>query len=82
MQAVLICDAQEISFSPLTLEKPRCLLPLNGIALISYAVEFLLVNGIVDIVLFVKSHNKAIEEFTKTIRGANISIINAPQGKV
>lgn len=47
-------------FKPITLERPRALLPLAGSPLIDYTLEFLISAGITDIVVFCCAHAEMI----------------------
>lgn len=55
-QAVVIADSFNFRFLPITIEKPRALLPLVNRPLIDYTVEFLAVAGIQEIFVFCCAH--------------------------
>jgi translation initiation factor eIF-2B subunit epsilon len=60
LQAVLLADSFLQSFRPLSLDKPKVLCPLNNVALLEYALEFLTGAGVEQ--LFVVCTSDAVEE--------------------
>ena len=56
LQAVVIADSFNFRFLPVTIEKPRALLPLVNRPLIDYTVEFLAVAGVQEIFVFCCAH--------------------------
>ena len=56
LQAVIIADSFNYRFLPVTIEKPRALLPLVNRPLIDYTVEFLAVAGVKEIFVFCCAH--------------------------
>ncbi|CAG8439895.1 7381_t:CDS:10 [Ambispora gerdemannii] len=61
--AVLLADSFNERFRPITLEKPRCLLPLCNTPLIEYTLEFLAVAGVQEVVLFCREHVDQIKAY-------------------
>lgn len=61
LQAVIIADSFNYRFLPVTIEKPRALLPLVNRPLIDYTVEFLAVAGVREIFVFCCSHANLIK---------------------
>ncbi|ESP01810.1 hypothetical protein LOTGIDRAFT_225095, partial [Lottia gigantea] len=49
LQAVVIADSFNVRFGPLTLKKPRALLPLVNVPLIDYTLNFLAAAGIQEV---------------------------------
>lgn len=49
LQAVLIADSFQTRFRPITLDRPKVLLPLVNIPMLEYTVEFLAQNGIEEV---------------------------------
>ncbi|CAB4007455.1 translation initiation factor eIF-2B subunit epsilon-like, partial [Paramuricea clavata] len=45
LQAVVLADSFNYRFLPITLEKPRALLPLVNCTLLDYTVDFLMGSG-------------------------------------
>ncbi|TKX21700.1 putative translation initiation factor eIF-2B subunit epsilon [Elsinoe australis] len=63
LQAVVLCDSFETRFKPLTLERPRCLLPLANTSLLEYTLEFLAASGVQEVFLYCGSHTAQIEAY-------------------
>ena len=61
LQAVVIADSFNFRFLPITIEKPRALLPLVNRPLIDYTVEFLAVAGVQEIFVFCCAHADMIK---------------------
>ncbi|CAG8771561.1 11254_t:CDS:2, partial [Cetraspora pellucida] len=52
LQAVILADSFNERFRPITLDRPRCLLPLCNTPLIEYTLELLAVAGVQEAYLF------------------------------
>lgn len=63
LQAVVLADTFETRFTPLTLERPRCLLPLANVPLIEYTLEFLANAGAHDVFIYGGSHTDQLETY-------------------
>ncbi|KAI4175806.1 MAG: hypothetical protein LQ343_001419 [Gyalolechia ehrenbergii] len=63
LQAVILADSYEPWFTPFTLERPRCLLPLTNTPLIEYTLEFLAHAGVHDIFVYCGSHTEQVEKY-------------------
>ncbi|KAI9735861.1 MAG: hypothetical protein M1834_001326 [Cirrosporium novae-zelandiae] len=63
LQAVVLADTYETRFSPFTLGKPRCLLPLANTPLIEYTLEFLANSGVKEVFLYPGAHPDQVEEY-------------------
>ncbi|KAL8706205.1 MAG: hypothetical protein Q9201_000711 [Fulgogasparrea decipioides] len=63
LQAVVLADSYETRFTPFTLERPRCLLPLANTPLIEYALEFLASAGVEDIFVYCGLHTEQVEDY-------------------
>ncbi|XP_030832339.1 translation initiation factor eIF-2B subunit epsilon [Strongylocentrotus purpuratus] len=61
LQAVVIADSFNTRFAPVSLEKPRALLPLVNCPIIDYTLEFLATNGVQEIFVFCSSHSDQIK---------------------
>ncbi|KAF2071925.1 hypothetical protein CYY_006762 [Polysphondylium violaceum] len=72
LQAVVLGDSFDRQFSPITLEKPRTLLPLVNIPLLDYTLEFLASSGIAEIFVFCCAHSEQIKEYIKNSRWSNL----------
>ena len=63
LQAVVLADTFESKFAPFTLERPRCLLPLLGVPLIEYTLEFLASAGVHEVYLYAGAHVDQVEAY-------------------
>nr|XP_054756669.1 translation initiation factor eIF-2B subunit epsilon-like [Lytechinus pictus] len=68
LQAVVIADSFNTRFSPVSLEKPRALLPLVNCPIIDYTLEFLATNGVQEIFVFCSSHSNQIKHHVETCK--------------
>ena len=68
LQAVVVADSFNKRFSPLTLDTPRCLLPLVNMPMIEYTLEFLAASGVEEIFIVCCSHSEAIREYIQGSR--------------
>lgn len=68
LQAVVIGDSFNERFMPITLDKPRCLLPLVNIPLIEYTFECLATSGVQEVFLLVHSHADQIKQYISKSR--------------
>ncbi|EDU41264.1 Translation initiation factor eIF-2B protein [Pyrenophora tritici-repentis] len=68
LQAVILADPFETRFSPFTLERPRCLLPLANTPLIEYTFEFLANAGVEEVFVYCGAHREQVEEYIKKSR--------------
>lgn len=68
IQAVIIADSFNYRFLPVTIEKPRALLPLVNRPLIDYTVEFLAVAGVQEIFVFCCAHAELIKAHLQNSR--------------
>ncbi|KAF2760151.1 heat shock transcription factor 2, partial [Pseudovirgaria hyperparasitica] len=65
LQALILADPFETRFSPFTLERPRCLLPLANTPLIEYTFEFLANAGVEEVYVYCGAHTDQLEEYVK-----------------
>jgi translation initiation factor eIF-2B subunit epsilon len=75
LQAVILADSFEAGFTPFSLERPRCLLPLVNTPLIEYTLEFLASSGVQEIFLHAGSHSDQVEAY---IRASKWSTSSSP----
>ncbi|KAK6352837.1 hypothetical protein TWF696_004838 [Orbilia brochopaga] len=84
LQAVVLADSFNKRFRPVTLEKPRCLLPLANTPLIEYTLEFLALGGVQEIFLYCCAHADMIREYIQSSKWSRpsspfiIHIIDSP----
>ncbi|KAL5713419.1 hypothetical protein ACHQM5_015493 [Ranunculus cassubicifolius] len=65
LQAILLADTFAQQFRPITLERPKVLLPLVNIPMIDYSLAWLESAGIGEVYVFCCSHSKQIIEYLK-----------------
>ncbi|KAL5594321.1 hypothetical protein BROUX41_001263 [Berkeleyomyces rouxiae] len=63
LQAVILADSFQSRFKPLTLDRPRCLLPLANTPLIEYTLEFLAMNGVQEVYIYCGNHVEQVEKY-------------------
>ena len=49
LQAIILADSFEKNFRPISLDRPKVLLPLVNAPMLNYTVEFLAQNGIEEV---------------------------------
>ncbi|KAL1924486.1 uncharacterized protein VTP21DRAFT_4140 [Calcarisporiella thermophila] len=65
LQAIVLADSFNERFRPITIDKPRCLLPLCNVPLIEYTLESLVISGVEEIFVFCCAHSDQIKEYIK-----------------
>ncbi|XP_070542027.1 translation initiation factor eIF2B subunit epsilon-like [Ptychodera flava] len=65
LQAVLLADSFNVRFAPITLERPRALLPLVNFTLLDYTLEFLTAAGVQEIFVYCTAHAEQIKNHLK-----------------
>lgn len=68
LQAIVITDSFNERFIPITLDKPRCLLPLVNLPLIEYVFECLAISGVEEIILFTRHQTELIKQYVASSR--------------
>lgn len=63
LKAVVLADSFDEYFRPITFEKPRSLLPIVGVPLLKYTLEFLASSDIEEIIVFCCSKADQLEEY-------------------
>ena len=66
LQAVVLCDSYLPRFSPLTEDRPRCLLPLANMPLIEYTLEFLVNCGVSEVYLMCGAHASQVTAYIQS----------------
>lgn len=56
LSAILLADSFNQRFRPMTVEKPKVLLPLVNVPLINYTLEWLIASGVDEILVFCCAH--------------------------
>ncbi|XP_077989195.1 translation initiation factor eIF2B subunit epsilon-like [Glandiceps talaboti] len=65
LQAVVLADSFNVRFAPITLERPRALLPLVNCSLLDYTLEFLTAAGVQEIFVYCTAHADQIKNHLK-----------------
>lgn len=65
LQAILFADSFTETFRPISLEMPKVLLPLANVPMLEYALEFLVSNGVQEVILFCTHHVEQIDAFVR-----------------
>lgn len=63
LTAVLLADSFTQRFRPITVERPKALLPLVNIPMIEYALEWLAMNGVEEAFVFCCAHADLIQRY-------------------
>ena len=63
LQAVVLADSFAQRFRPITLERPKVLLPLVNVPMIEYTLEFLASNGVEEVFVFCCAHAAQITAY-------------------
>ncbi|KAK9479503.1 nucleotide-diphospho-sugar transferase [Lipomyces japonicus] len=73
LQAIVLADSYQNRFRPLTLETPRCLLPLASTPLIEYTFEFLALAGVSEVIVVCRAQADQVQEYIANSRWNNPS---------
>nr|DAD27618.1 TPA_asm: hypothetical protein HUJ06_029086 [Nelumbo nucifera] len=63
LQAILLADSFTQKFRPITLERPKVLLPLVNIPMIDYSLAWLESTGVEEVYVFCCSHSKQVIDY-------------------
>ncbi|KAL4302598.1 hypothetical protein GQ457_10G014180 [Hibiscus cannabinus] len=63
LQAILLADSFTTKFRPITLERPRVLLPLVNIPMIDYTLAWLESAGVEEVFVFCCAHSKQVIDY-------------------
>lgn len=63
LQAVLLADSFTMKFRPITLERPKVLLPLVNIPMIEYSLAWLESVGVEEVFVFCCSHAEKVKDY-------------------
>lgn len=66
LQAILLADSFATKFRPITLERPKVLLPLVGIPMIDYSLAWLESAGVEEVFVFCCAHSKQVIHYLAT----------------
>lgn len=62
LQAVVLADSYNHHFQPLTLQRPRCLLPLCNVPLLEWTLESLAIAGVKEVIVFCTTKAEMVKE--------------------
>ncbi|KAF7091957.1 hypothetical protein CFC21_094492 [Triticum aestivum] len=62
LQAVLLADSFTLKFRPITLERPKVLLPLVNVPMIDYTLSWLETSGVEEVFVFCSAHAQQVKE--------------------
>ncbi|PIA19151.1 nucleotide-diphospho-sugar transferase, partial [Coemansia reversa NRRL 1564] len=65
LKAVVLADSFDELFQPLSLNKPRCLLPLCNVPMLEHSLEFLALSGVVEAIIVCKAHAEKLVAYIK-----------------
>ncbi|KAJ1866333.1 translation initiation factor eIF-2B epsilon subunit, GEF [Coemansia sp. RSA 989] len=65
LKALVLADSFDELFQPLSLNKPRCLLPLCNVPMIEYTLEVLALSGVVETIILCKAHADKLVQYIK-----------------
>ncbi|KXZ48102.1 hypothetical protein GPECTOR_30g197 [Gonium pectorale] len=71
LSAVLLADSFTQRFRPITVERPKALLPLVNVPMIEYALEWLAMNGVEECFVFCCAHADLIKRYLSDSKWAN-----------
>ncbi|XVF06549.1 hypothetical protein REPUB_Repub06bG0058700 [Reevesia pubescens] len=66
LQAILLADSFATKFRPITLERPKVLLPLVNIPMIDYTLEWLESAGVEEVFVFCCAHSKQVIDYLES----------------
>ncbi|VAI51266.1 unnamed protein product [Triticum turgidum subsp. durum] len=61
LQAVLLADSFTLKFRPITLERPKVLLPLVNVPMIDYTLSWLETSGVEEVFVFCSAHAEQVK---------------------
>lgn len=66
LQAILLADSFATTFRPITLERPKVLLPLVNVPMINYTLTWLESAGVEEVFVFCCAHSKQVIDYLET----------------
>ncbi|KDN53379.1 hypothetical protein K437DRAFT_230602 [Tilletiaria anomala UBC 951] len=82
LHAVILADSYNSRFQPLTLDKPRCLLPLVNAPLIDWTLEALALAGVQHTYVLARSHVELIRDHVASrMDSSMITVIATPEAR-
>jgi translation initiation factor eIF-2B subunit epsilon len=65
LQAIVLADAHQTTFSPFSAQEPRCLLPLVGVPIIEYSLHALASAGVEEVYIVCGNYADELEDYIK-----------------
>lgn len=78
LQAILLADSFATKFRPITLERPKVLLPLVNVPMIDYTLAWLESAGVEEVFVFCCAHSKQVIEYlekSEWVSQPNFSVV-------
>ncbi|KAB1212650.1 putative translation initiation factor eIF-2B subunit epsilon [Morella rubra] len=66
LQAILLADSFATKFRPITLERPKVLLPLVNVPMLNYTLAWLESAGVEEVIVFCCAHSKQVIDFLES----------------
>eukprot|EP01023_Acetabularia_acetabulum_P016719 TRINITY_DN1826_c0_g1_i2.p1 TRINITY_DN1826_c0_g1~~TRINITY_DN1826_c0_g1_i2.p1 ORF type:complete len:677 (-),score=106.37 TRINITY_DN1826_c0_g1_i2:1026-2999(-) len=66
LAAVLLADSFTCKFRPITIERPKVLLPLVNVPMIEYSLEWLSGNGVEEVYIFCCAHAQQVVDYIQS----------------
>lgn len=85
LAAVLLADSFDARFSPLTISRPRCMLPICGVPMVNLILERLLQANVNKVYVLSRSHTALLREHIEALRqsgsltGIDIVVYGLPE---
>ncbi|CAI5461333.1 unnamed protein product [Closterium sp. Yama58-4] len=80
LQAILLADSFAQTFRPITLRKPKVLLPVAGAAMVDYSLEWLAMAGVEETFVFCCAHSPQIRAHLEDAGWMHLSASSHHQG--
>lgn len=85
LQAVIIADSFSQKFRPVSHELLKCLFPIANVQILSFVIEFLILNNVTEIYVATNFHKNKIDRLIKESnfkkQGVKVSVIQLEDSK-
>ncbi len=81
MRAVLLAAGRGVRLQPLTLTRPKCLLPVGGEPLVGLTLRALKNAGVSEVLIVLSSHKEKVSEVASKVEGLKVSFSLDPNPK-
>lgn len=88
--AVILADSFDSHYAPLTIDTPRCLLPLAGVPLIDYSIEAAAIAGAQHVYVLSCAHSTQIKRYVTDeldaklhlkMQGVGVTVMSTPEAR-